>query len=303
MAAIDLSDYKVTSEVHVFSEGVPSDETQHEVTSFFKFTLPDEFVVPAEVKEEDVEDDGPKTDEDGDMIVKRKNQTSKDYNLVIKHEIHTSLDLVGLQVWRGALLLGDFLLHSCTNDPQSHFKIDERDSIVELGAGTGMSSVVAGMVAGKVTSTDISSGNILLLIRNNCDLNAAWIKGDVSVHELNFYDDNYPDELVARIESSNVIIAADVIYHDDLSDAFIRSLKRIMTMGVAKTAFISMEKRYVFTISNLDAEAPCFEYFYEELVRIMSCSYSIQQLDISQIPQYFCYERAKELVLFKIERK
>ena len=53
------------------------------VTSFFKFTLPDEFVVPAEVKEEDVEDDGPKTDEDGDMIVKRKNQTSKDYNLVI----------------------------------------------------------------------------------------------------------------------------------------------------------------------------------------------------------------------------
>ena len=56
---------------------------------------------------------------------------------------------------------------------------------------------------------DISSGNILLLIRNNCDLNAAWIKGDVSVHELNFYDDNYPDELVARIESSNVIIAAD----------------------------------------------------------------------------------------------
>ena len=30
MAAIDLSDYKVTSEVHVFSEGVPSDETQHE---------------------------------------------------------------------------------------------------------------------------------------------------------------------------------------------------------------------------------------------------------------------------------
>ena len=61
--------------------------------------------------------------------------------------------------------------------------------------------------------------------------------------------------------------------------------------------------RYVFTISNLDAEAPCFEYFYEELVRIMSCSYSIQQLDISQIPQYFCYERAKELVLFKIERK
>ena len=56
---------------------------------------------------------------------------------------------------------------------------------------------------------DISSGNILSLITSNCNLNADWIKGNVSVQELNFYNDNYSDQLTAEIENSKVIIAAD----------------------------------------------------------------------------------------------
>lgn len=56
---------------------------------------------------------------------------------------------------------------------------------------------------------DISSGNILSLITSNCNLNADWIKGNVSVQELNFYNDNYTDQLTAEIENSKVIIAAD----------------------------------------------------------------------------------------------
>jgi len=242
METPDISDYKVTSEVHVFSEGVSSEEEKNQVTSLFKFSLPSQFPIPPKFK--DIEESSRQTDEDGDLIVRRRNQSGQDYNLTIKHEIYTSLDLVGLQVWRGALLLADFLLHSWITDSQSSFKIDETDSVVELGAGTGLTSVVAGMVAGKVASTDISSGNILSLIKSNCDLNTEWIKGDVSVHELNFYHDNYSDELTEQIENSKVIIAADVVYHDDLTDAFLRSLIKIMGMGVEKTAFIALEKRY-----------------------------------------------------------
>jgi len=208
-----------------------------------------------------------------------------------------------LQVWRGALLLADFLLHSWIDNPQSNFKIDEKDSIVELGAGTGLTSVVAGMVAGKVLSTDISSGNILSLIKSNCDLNAEWIKGNVSVQELNFYNDNYSEELTAHIINSRVIIAADVVYHDDLTDAFLRTLKKIMGMGMQKIAIIALEKRFVFTLAELDVEAPCFDYFYDELERVMSPSFIIEQLNTSEIPQYFCYERVKELVLFRIRNK
>jgi len=115
------------------------------------------------------------------------------------------LDLVGLQVWRGALLLADFLLDSAVDG-----SIGSADSVIELGAGTGLTSVVAGMVAGHVLSTDIAKGNILSLIETNVQQNASWIKGRVEVKELDFYKPFQP-ELVPLLENSNLIIAADGI--------------------------------------------------------------------------------------------
>ena len=58
----------------------------------------------------------------------------------------------------------------------------------------------------------------------------------------------------------------------------------------------------MFTLSDLDVEAPCYDYFHETLLRELN-AYDILQLDTSEIPQYFCYERVKELVLFKIQDK
>lgn len=54
-------------------------------------------------------------------------------------------------MWRGALLLSDFLLHSSTEE--ADFKITPQDCILELGAGTGLTSVVAGQVVNQVIST------------------------------------------------------------------------------------------------------------------------------------------------------
>ena len=58
-------------------------------------------------------------------------------------------------MWRGALLLADFLLHSSTDDEEAAFRITPQDCILELGAGTGLTSVVAGQVANQVISTGI----------------------------------------------------------------------------------------------------------------------------------------------------
>lgn len=74
--------------------------------------------------------------------------------------MNTSLNLVGLQVWRGALLLADFLLH-CATEEVAGFKIDYHDfPILELGAGTGLTSVVAAMVSKQVVSTGSSFSEI-----------------------------------------------------------------------------------------------------------------------------------------------
>lgn len=46
--------------------------------------------------------------------------------------------MVGLQIWRGALLLADWLLHNN--------EIVQKDSyILELGSGVGLTSIVAAM--------------------------------------------------------------------------------------------------------------------------------------------------------------
>nr|CAG4650432.1 EOG090X0C5G [Sida crystallina] len=289
----DISDHRVTSEVHVFSETEESGELEKTVISKFKFNLPDQLVLGfsnASLKS--------KTDKDGDLDVTRKNQ-AEDHVLAIKHHVRTSLDLVGLQVWRGALLLADYLLYAATDAVPPEEKITAESRIVELGAGTGLTSVVAAMVAGKVTSTDIDLGSILALIETNCQLNKQYIFGDVSVLELDFNKHYYTEELQSQIENADLVIAADVVYHDDLTDAFLKSLKKLMATGKEKTALIALEKRYVFTISELDSVAPCFDYFHEKLLQVMA-GYRIEAVDTGRIAQYFCYEKVKELVLFRI---
>ena len=70
--------------------------------------------------------------------------------LVIEHSQATSVDLVGLQVWRGELLLADFIL------ARPDLVWDKR--VLELAAGTGVTSVTAGMFASAVTATDVDRG-------------------------------------------------------------------------------------------------------------------------------------------------
>lgn len=56
--------------------------------------------------------------------------------LPIEHHQTTALDLVGLQIWRGALLLADWLLHNGGTF--------SKDSVLlELGSGVGLTSIIA----------------------------------------------------------------------------------------------------------------------------------------------------------------
>lgn len=62
-----------------------------------------------------------------------------------EHAMSTTLPNVGLQVWRGALLMSDYLL--------AHSESVEGAIVLELGAGTGLVSLVAAMAAAQVFCT------------------------------------------------------------------------------------------------------------------------------------------------------
>ena len=65
----------------------------------------------------------------------RRGEATEEKELVIEHKIETQLKDVGLQVWRGSLLLADFLLHN-------HEDFNDK-SVLEVGSGTGLASIVA----------------------------------------------------------------------------------------------------------------------------------------------------------------
>lgn len=141
-----------------------------------------------------------KIDSDGDLIVARK----KSGCIEIEHLNSTNLLLVGLQVWRGAFVLADFLFHHCRTFANKH--------ILEVGSGVGLSSIAAAVfTTERVICTDIDIGGILNVIRSNVARNTG-LTGNVNkvdVMELDFKNSNWPSELQEAMKQTDVVIAAD----------------------------------------------------------------------------------------------
>ncbi|XP_069761548.1 methyltransferase-like protein 22 isoform X2 [Narcine bancroftii] len=101
----------------------------------------------------------------------------------IEHTMGTALEDVGKQIWRGAFLLADYILNT------SYLFRDR--TVLELGAGTGMSGIVMATIAKTVYCTDV--GEDLL---NMCERNIIANKDDyaatgseIKVRELDWLKD------------------------------------------------------------------------------------------------------------------
>ncbi|CAK1544958.1 unnamed protein product [Leptosia nina] len=230
-------------------------------------------------------------DEDDDLDIERPSHEV----IRIEHSIKTNIALVGLQVWRGALLLGDLLIYLGVNG-----KLDGK-TVLELGAGTGLTSFVAAIYAKKVICTDINGGGILELIKINALANSKLMKAQFEVLPLDFKNIGWGHSLLKGIQLTDIIIAADVIYDDDVTAAFVSTIQKILNTNPPKTMYIVLEKRYVFTIEHMDSVAPCYETFLSLLDKVKS-EWIVEQLPLN-FPKYFTYDRVKELVLWKITSK
>ncbi|XP_005192216.2 methyltransferase-like protein 22 [Musca domestica] len=280
--------YTVTSEIYKETNFKPIKGKDGKVTSRFEFVYPDGGVA------------APIVDKDGDLIVARKSNSSdaeKCGIIELQHSEATEIKLVGLQVWRGALLLADYIFHR-----SDEFK---DKSLMELGAGVGLTSLAAAMYVKKVVCTDVDIGGILDLIRNNVKLNHNLCdtrKIDVMEYDFMKPLSEYPQQLLKAIDESDIVVAADVIYDDDLTNAFIKVIDAIFqreeTSGRRKEIYVALEKRYVFTFSEMDAVAPMFEYFLKQTLH-KPWKFKYVETDF---PQYFKYERCKHLVLLQITK-
>ncbi|KAF4524439.1 hypothetical protein B566_EDAN013457 [Ephemera danica] len=187
----------------------------------------------------------PESDEDGDLIVSRVNDI-KHSVIYTEYSTSTPLDSVGLQVWRGALLLADWALH--------HADLLKNATVLELGSGT--------------------------------------------VLEFDFFNDEWSSELNDVASRTSIVLAADVIYDDILTEAFVKTLKRLLSTPPSKTVYMALEKRYVFTLADFDSVAPCFEHFLRCIDK-PDFPWKLESISCD-FPQYFNYQRTNELAMWKI---
>lgn len=230
-------------------------------------------------------------DKDGDLDVPRR---KKDF-ILIEHSQSTVLELVGLQVWRGALLINDYIIHN-----RDMFK---GRNLIELGSGVGLSSILAAQYCDQVWCTDLDIAGLLNLIRENVKLNNHLQLNHIQVHELDFMNRSYDERLRNQLAKTDFIIAADVIYDDKITEAFIATIGHLFAHSKpSMRMLVALEKRYVFTLAEMDSVAPCFEHFLRIFDQKLRSRLRLDFLPTKDFPQYFEYDRVSQLVLMQITK-
>uniref|UniRef100_A0A8C5F6F0 Methyltransferase-like protein 22 n=1 Tax=Gadus morhua TaxID=8049 RepID=A0A8C5F6F0_GADMO len=227
----------------------------------------------------------------------------------ICHTMATSLQDVGKQVWRGAFLLADYIY--------SHASVFRNATVLELGAGTGLTSIIMATAAKRVYSTDVGE-DLLSMCQRNATLNKHLLaaEGELKVRQLDWLKDDlcteeeeefsWTEEEVADLyDNTSVIIAADVCYDDDLTDGFFRTVYRLCnSMTKPCTIYLSLEKRMNFTLRHMDVSCDAYDYFSHCLRQLEALGdgprrFTVEPLATS-FPQCLQYERIEHLELWKV---
>lgn len=122
---------------------------------------------------------------------------------------------------------------------------------------------------------------------------------------------------------ATVLLAADVVYSPELTQAFFEILDKIMAFGANKTLFLTLEKRYNFSVDELDVVANGYRqfrsYFHSResdadksnmfatqdlpVLNGFEGKFEGRQIPTEQVLQHIVeYERGKDLELWEITR-
>lgn len=253
---------------------------------------------------------------------------------VLEAHSRSAWNSAGTQLWRAAFLLAEYIY----NMPDLFCG----QTVLDLGCGIGFTSIVASQVSKCVFATD-SDSTALRLAQRNAERN--YSEG-LRFRLLNWADDNLiqtstctqttlftwtPTDMT-ELNDLTIIIASDVFYDDSTTSQFLRALRRLMLQHNLATAFVSAERRSVFSavvmkVVSLGYDtfqehicrhdpSTCHSYIAANQIRCQKCStdspmdvgtddgspprFVVCEIGIDTFPQRFKYDRLSSLMLWKI---
>jgi len=230
------------------------------------------------------------------------------------------------------LLLADYLAYiAATSEHRTH-------SLIELGAGVGLSSIAALMfnVGHKAVIITDKSEVLLANAAHNIQVNQKLISrvkrnfdssNDQSTSEefmvVDWLNPSTWGKLEERLKTVGndkeiLFIAADVIYDPSLTENLFNMLRTLLPPGVSnRKLIISLEKRFNFSLSELCVKATGYDHFLsllsspsssssrEEAPPVRDCGFKEfvgKRIDVESIEQTFVYERDSALELWIVTR-
>ncbi|XP_077629304.1 methyltransferase-like protein 22 isoform X4 [Crocuta crocuta] len=186
---------------------------------------------------------------------------------------------------------------------------EEEDTLAD-GAGEGRPQDIIRIDVG---------ADLLAMCQRNIALNGhltAAGGGVIKVKELDWLQDDlctdpevpfsWSQEDISDLYShTTILLAAEVFYDDDLTDALFTTLSRLAhKLKNACTAILSVEKRLNFTLRHLDVTCEAYEHFRSWLQRLEKRAdsrlrFAVEPVEAS-FPQLLAYERTRQLELWRI---
>ena len=288
-------------------------------------------------------------DDDGDFEINQNNPKTKTATmLTFVHCKETNLSDVGLQIWRASLYLLDFIFSSVDDFNNSHcielgcgigvcssilqmkvkclIATDKEENILELCLENMKLQLENSTFVENTKTLSKSNGNCRLLdwfeISKIYDrLDSPDRNSLISYFESKFPQNqeelldrltfNWSQQDISNLKRTNRIIAADCIYDEALTIAFLKTILSLCLISEEKEIriFIAVEKRLNFTFEDLDVTSPCYNHFIKLLTHLelhnnLNDCWKIDGLfkfkQSEPFGQFLYYERTNLLELWEI---
>uniref|UniRef100_A0A6Q2WTM4 Methyltransferase like 21C n=1 Tax=Esox lucius TaxID=8010 RepID=A0A6Q2WTM4_ESOLU len=183
------------------------------------------------------------------------------------HEIciRESMDSYGALVWPGAVALSQFLENNC-------HQVNLLDkAVLEIGAGTGLLSIVASLLGAWVTATDLPEilPNLTFNLSRNSRRRCRYAPQVAALT----WGQNLERDFPCTSYRYDYVLAADVVYHHDYMDELLATMCHFCRPGSGTTLLWANKMRFQSDLSFTERFQSCFKTtllaeFDEEEVRV-----------------------------------